>query len=61
MIDKLSETELLSIIKKLHAIRIDITEGQGQGFLINAEQNIASFISFQKTLEKLTTTDKKAT
>lgn len=52
MIDKAMELELLSIIEQLFNIRMKVKESQGQGFLMNAERNISTFVQFQANVSK---------
>jgi len=52
MTDKPINVRLSEILTQLYEIRISVQENQGQGFLVNAEQHIRSFINFQAGLPK---------
>jgi hypothetical protein len=44
------EAKLKVILAQLFEVRLSIRENQGQGFLMNAESNIQSFLNFQQGL-----------
>jgi len=47
---ELVEAKLKQVLDQLYEIRVSIRENQGQGFLVNAESNIKSFLTFQQSL-----------
>jgi hypothetical protein len=53
MADKTLIAKLSEILAQLYEIRLSIKENQGQGFLVNAESNIKTFINFQAALPRV--------
>ncbi|MDZ4662373.1 MAG: hypothetical protein SGJ18_12230 [Pseudomonadota bacterium] len=49
------EAKLKIILEQLYEIRVELKENQGQGFLINAEHSLTTFLRYQTDLKKTDT------